>query len=236
MTTDTDRPGTVEFSAAGAREGFVRCLPVAAGIGGYGIVFGVLARQSGLSVAEATLMSATVLAGAAQLIAVELWADPIPVGAVLVTTLVVNARYLLMGAALRPWFSRLTPLQAYGSVFFTADENWALTMGELTDGSRRGAFLLGSGVAVWLFWVSATVVGAALGATVADPARYGLDFVLTAVFLAIAAELWEGPSTLPPWLVAVVVAVPVASALPGRWYILAGGVAGSLVEVGRVGR
>lgn len=40
----------------------------------------------------------------------------------LVTMFIVNLRYVLMGAALRPWFRRLTPLQAYGSVFFTADE------------------------------------------------------------------------------------------------------------------
>ncbi len=62
----------VTFSAAGLREGFVRCLPVAAGVGGYGVAFGMVAARQGLSAAEATLMSATVFAGAAQLIAVEL--------------------------------------------------------------------------------------------------------------------------------------------------------------------
>lgn len=227
---------TVTFSAAGLREGFVRCLPVAAGVGGYGVAFGMVAARRGLSAAEATLMSATVFAGAAQLIAVEVWADPIPVAAVLTTTLVVNARYVLMGAALRPWFARLGLGEAYGSVFFLIDETWALTMGELTDSGGRGAFLVGSGIAAWLFWVAATAVGANLGAAIGDPRQYGLDFVLTAVFLAIATQLWEGKSTLLPWVVALVVAVVAADVLTGRWYILAGGVAGSLVEVARVGR
>ena len=226
----------VTFSAAGLREGFVRCLPVAAGVGGYGVAFGMVAARQGLSAAEATLMSATVFAGAAQLIAVELWADPIPIAAVLTTTLVVNARYVLMGAALRPWYAQLGLREAYGSVFFLIDETWALTMGELTDGGGRTAFLVGSGVAAWLFWVGATAVGANLGAAIRDPSRYGLDFVLTAVFLAIATQLWEGRSTVLPWAVALVVAVVAAGALPGRWYILAGGIAGSLVEVARVSR
>ncbi|MFW5935517.1 MAG: AzlC family ABC transporter permease [Halolamina sp.] len=236
MSSDTESREPVTFGVDGAREGFVRCLPIAAGVGGYGLVFGVVARQSGLSVAEAALMSATVFAGAAQLIAVELWADPIPIAAVLTTTVVVNARYVLMGAALRPWFARLRPVESYGSVFFLIDETWALAMGELSGGSGRGAFMLGSGIAAWLFWVGATAVGATVGAAIGDPSRYGLDFVLPAIFIAIAVGLWEGKSTLLPWLVALVVAVVAADALPGRWYILAGGVAGSLVEVARVGR
>jgi len=226
----------VTFTAAGLREGFVSCLPVAAGVGGYGVAFGMVAARQGLSAAEATLMSATVFAGAAQLIAVELWADPIPVAAVLTTVGVVNARYVLMGATLRPWFARLGLRKAYGSVFFLIDETWALTMGELTDGSSRGAFLVGSGVAAWLFWVAATALGANVGAAVQEPSRYGLDFVLTAVFLAIATQLWEGTSTLLPWIVALLVAVVTADVLPGQWYILAGGLAGSLVEVARVSR
>ena len=236
MTDETDDDDPLTFTRAGARAGFRRCLPVAVGVGGYGLVFGVVAEQSGLSAAEAALMSATVLAGAAQLIAVELWADPIPIAAVLTTTAVVNARYLLMGAALRPWFTRLTPSQSYGSLFFMTDENWALTMGDLSDGGGRGAFLVGSGIAIWLFWVATTVVGASLGAAIGTPSRYGLDFVLPAIFLTIAVGLWEGKSTLLPWAVAFGVAVVVAETVTGRWYILAGGVAGGLVEVIRAGR
>jgi len=223
----------VQFGWVGLRDGFVQCVPVAVGVAGYGVVFGVLAREAGLSVAEATLMSATVLAGAAQLIAVELWADPVPVVAVVGTTLVVNLRYVLMGAALRPWFRRLAPRQAYASVFFTADENWALTMGELRSGSRLGAFLLGSGLAIWSFWVAATVVGATAGGVVGDPSSYGLDFALTAVFLAIAVELWEGRSTLAPWGATAVVAVATEALLPGRWYVLCGALAGVLAVVSR---
>jgi len=231
-SVDTEEP-SVEFSLAGVRSGFTEGTPIALGVAGYGIVFGVLARQAGLSVAEATLMSATVLAGAAQVITIELWDAPIPVLAVIGTTFVVNLRYLLMGAALRPWFSQLSPLKAYGSIFFTADENWALTMGELRSGNHQGAYLLGSGLAIWVFWVLSTVVGAIAGSVVSDPATYGLDFMLTAVFIAIAVGLWDGTSNLRPWIPAFAVAVLAAQYLPGRWYILLGGLAGCLVEVAR---
>ncbi|MXV63556.1 branched-chain amino acid ABC transporter permease [Natronorubrum sp. JWXQ-INN-674] len=219
------------FEWDGIRTGFVTCLPVAFGVAGYGVAFGVLANQAGLSVAEAALMSATVLAGASQIIAVELWAEPLPVAAIVFTTFAVNLRYSLMGAALQPWFRRLSPSRIYGSLFFMADENWALTMRDLKAGSGRGAFLLGSGIAMWVFWVGATVLGVLAGESVGDPTQYGFDFILAAVFVALAAELWEGHSTLVPWVVALGTSVVAADLLPGRWYILLGGLAAALVEV-----
>lgn len=108
VETDTEPDdGGMTFTFAGVREGFITGFPVAVGVAGYGVVFGVIADQAGLSVAEAALMSATVLAGAAQLIGVELWADSVPMATVVATVGIVNLRYLLMGAALRPWFRQL---------------------------------------------------------------------------------------------------------------------------------
>jgi 4-azaleucine resistance transporter AzlC len=231
-----DGSETVSFGRDGIRAGFLTCLPVAVGVGGYGIAFGVLASRAGLSVAEAALMSATVLAGAAQIVAVELWAEPIPVATIVLTTFAINLRYSLMGAALGPWFERLSPLRSYGSLLLMADENWALTMRELKSGSGRGAFLLGTGIAIWLCWVGATILGATAGGAVGDPGRYGLDFVLAAVFVALATDLWEGRATLVPWLVALATAIVAAGLLPGRWYIPLGGLAAAVVEVSRHGR
>ncbi|WP_207891653.1 AzlC family ABC transporter permease [Natrarchaeobius halalkaliphilus] len=221
----------VTFGLEGLRTGFLTATPVALGVGGYGIAFGVLAHQAGLSVAEAALMSATVLAGASQIVAVELWADPIPAATIVFTVFAINLRYSLMGAALQPWFQHLSPKQIYGSLVVMADENWALTMRELASGSGRGAFLLGSGIAMWLCWVASTVLGTIAGSAVGDPARYGFDFVLAAVFVALAVELWDGRSSLHPWLVALVVSVLAAQTIPGRWYILLGGLAAAALEV-----
>ncbi|MFC3958270.1 AzlC family ABC transporter permease [Halovivax cerinus] len=221
----------VTFGWAGLRRGFTTGVPVAIGVAGYGVAFGMLADRAGLSVAEAALMSATVLAGASQMVAVELWSDPIPVATILLATVAINLRYSIMGAALEPWFRSLSPRQAYGSLFFMADENWALTMRDLAGGSGRGAFLVGSGIALWLFWIASTVVGAVAGGAIGEPARFGLDFVLAAVFVALLVDLWEGRSNLFPWAVALAVSVTAAELLPGQWYIVVGGGAAAVAEV-----
>jgi len=222
---------SVSFTFEGARAGFLITLPVALGVAGYGIAFGLLANQAGLTLVEATLMSATVVAGASQIVAVELWANPIPVATIILTTFAINLRYSLMGAALQPWFRHLSAKQAYGSLFVMADENWALTLRDLKNGTGRGAFLLGSGVAIWVAWVSSTMVGVLAGDAVDDPSAYGVDFILVVVFVAIAVELWEGNSSVVPWSVALATALVSSQLLPGQWYILIGGIAAGLVEV-----
>lgn len=234
---DTGSSGSapVTFELRGLRAGFVLGLPVALGVGGYGLAFGILANQAGLSVAEAAIMSGTVFAGAAQLVAVELWADPIPVLTVVAAVTLVNIRYALLGAALQPWFRHLTGAQAYSSLLLMADENWALTQADLQSGSGRGAFLLGSGIAVWLAWVAATIIGAVAGDLIGQPAAYGLDFILVTVFVALAVGLWDGRRSVLPWSVSLLVALPTAQVLGGQWYILAGGLAAAAVEVVRHG-
>lgn len=221
----------ITFSRGGVRAGFRACVPIALGVGFIGLVFGVLARQSGLGAVEAGLMSALVFAGAAQFVAIELWQQPLPVVTIVVATLVVNLRHLLMGATLVRWFSSLGPVETYGSVFFMIDENWALTMGEFADGSRDAAFLLGSGVAIYLAWVAATVLGALAGGIVTDVEQYGLDFALVAVFITLLVGLWDGRSDLLPWASAAVVATVSSLVVPGSAYILLGGLAGVVVAV-----
>jgi 4-azaleucine resistance transporter AzlC len=233
--SEATAPTEVTFDWEGIRVGFLTCVPVALGVAGYGIAFGVLAARAGLSPAEVALMSATVLAGASQIVAVELWADPVPVATIVLAVFAVNLRYSLMGAALRPWFRHLSASRAFGSLFFMADENWALTMRELTSGSRRGAFLLGSGLAIWVFWVVSSVLGVAVGGVVEDPASLGLDFVLVATFVALAVELWDGSSTALPWAVALVTALLTEQFLGGQWHVIAGGVAAAVAEVIRRG-
>ena len=219
----------VRFTRSGAMVGARASLPLAVGVLAYGAVFGILARQAGLTLAEVVLMSALVAAGSAQFVALGLWAAPLPVASLVLTTLVVNLCHLLMGAALRPWFGGLPRGRAYGSLFFLSDESWALTTRSLTSGGGDGAVLLGSGLVLDAAWVGAGAAGYLAGAELDDPARWGLDFAFTAAFVALLVGGWRGRSDLAPWAVSAVAALVAAAWLPGTWYVLVGGLAGSLV-------
>jgi 4-azaleucine resistance transporter AzlC len=217
------------FTLSGVLLGAKRAIPLALSVCAVGFVFGVLARQAKLSVFDALLMSGLVYAGASQFVALSLWtAIPFPVITIILTTFIVNMRHMLMGASLRPWFAKLSPWKVYATVFFMVDESWALTMSDFAKGGRDAGFLLGSGSILYLAWVSSSVIGRTVGAWIQNPAQWGLDFAITAVFTALLVGMWKGKSNLLPWIVAGIVAVAAAHWLPGKWYILLGGLAGSV--------
>lgn len=223
----TTQPST--FSRVGLMAGIRSSLPLMVGTFAYGLVFGVLARQTGLSLLEAVLMSALVNAGSSQFVALDMWHGSLSVLAITFTTLVVNLRHLLMGAAFAPWLRDLPQRLLYPTLFFMGDENWALTVREREQGGRDGGFLLGSGLAFYVAWTSSAAVGYLAAATIPDPASWGLDFAFTATFITLVVGLWKGRSTLLPWLAAAIVALIAERMFGGKWYILLGGLAGSLI-------
>lgn len=221
------------LTRAGLLRGAVEILPLAVGGGLFGLTFGFLAGQTGLSMAESGLMSLLVFAGASQFVALQVWAEPLPVVALVTAVFVVNARHLLMGASLaqrlpgapRPWI--------YGALFLMTDENWGLSMTRYqqaeTDAGRDLGYLLGSGLVLYLVWFAATLAGRSVGQVLTDPADYGLDSMASAVFVALLMLLWRGRASLVPWLAAAGAALLAAQVLPAGWPVLVGAVTGSLV-------
>jgi 4-azaleucine resistance transporter AzlC len=219
----------MSFSLGGALLGVRRTMPLAVGDLAVGIVFGVAARHAGLSPIEAVLMSGLVSAGTSQFVALGMWAVPLPALGIILTTMLVNLRHVLMGAALHPWFARLPARKVCLSAFFLTDETFALTLREFAAGQRDGAFMLGSGVLLVVTWFTGTWIGASAGQIIHDPAHWGLDFISIAALVAVLVGMWRDKSNLIPWIAAGLVAAAAARLLPGNWYILVGGLAGSLV-------
>jgi 4-azaleucine resistance transporter AzlC len=203
--------------------------PLAISIAAYGVVWGVLAGQKGMSVLEVALMSGLVFAGASQFVALEMWTPGnLPILSIVVAVGIVNLRLLLMTATLRPLTAHLPLPRALAAMFVVSDEQWALTMAEVKKGTGSVAFLLGTGLFSWFSWMSSTVVGRLVGALIDDPARYGLDFAFTATFLALLLGMWRGRMDIVPWAVAALAAIAASRLIEGNWYIIIGGIAGSL--------
>jgi predicted branched-subunit amino acid permease len=214
--------------AAGMRD----ILPVVPSVAAYALVFGMLARQKQLSLAEISAMSGLVFAGSSQFVALGLWTTPLPLGAIVGAVLIINLRYVFICASCRPLFTGANRLPVFAAMFFVADENWAMTMGKRAQGAEAGAMhLVGGGVLLYLVWVLSSIMGDAAGTLMPDPARWGLDFTFAAAFLALLTGMWRGRSDLLPWGIAAACAIAAARLLPGNWYIIVGGLAGSISGV-----
>ena len=229
-------PPRVAFTAAGAARGARRILPIAPGAMAFGLIYGFLAGERGLSALEIGLTSLLVFAGASQFLALEMWGDPLPMLALVLGVLVINLRHLLMGPALLPWLGHIGPGRAYASLFFMTDESWGVSVAEQRSGGRDAAFLLGAGLALYGIWVVSTVLGRTAGDLSFLVEEWGLDYLTTAFFVALLAGFWRGRGDAVPWLVAGGVAVAAKWSLPGTWYIVLGAVSGSFVGAWRDSR
>lgn len=209
--------------------GVLTILPLLVAVAVYGLLFGTLAAQKGLSPLEVAIMSATVFAGASQFVAVEIWTAPPAVVLLGATALMVNLRHVLMGAALAPFLKGWSRAQIYGGLHFMADENWAFSLRRAAGAPVTPAYYLGLALPLYAGWIACTTLGTVFGGVLQDPARYGLDFAFTAVFLTLLAGLWKGRRSAYPWLASAVVAAGAHELLPGVWYIALGGLAGTLV-------
>jgi 4-azaleucine resistance transporter AzlC len=206
-------------------------IPLAVSAMAYGGVFGVLSGNQGVSWAEMLAMDLLLFAGSAQLVMIEMWNSPIPVLAIGLAVLIVNMRYLLIGASLQPVFDGRPFWQKALGMHLVADENWAVTIAAHRNGGTCPAFLVGGGLLLLTAWTAATITGNLLGGRIMEPARWGLDFAFVAVFAALSLSLWQGKSDLLPWLVAAGLAVAGEQLLPGKLYIALGGIGGALAAV-----
>ena len=224
---------TIQGMVRGARE----MAFVTASVFLFGVTFGVAARSAGMESWAALVMSMAVFAGGSQFAALDLWHAPMAWGPLLIATFAVNARHLLLGASLYPWFSGLPAWQRYAAVTVLSDANWAQTVQAHEKGERDAGYLIGSGLIMWVAWAAGTGAGATLAAlSAAALEAFGLDLIFVAFFACILVEMRRGRRDDVPWLVAGATAVAAMWWLPPHWHVLAGGVAGGVAGLVRDAR
>ncbi|HTS15307.1 MAG TPA: AzlC family ABC transporter permease, partial [Candidatus Sulfotelmatobacter sp.] len=157
--------------AASRRRIVVDALGVALSASAFGVVYGLATRTAGFSLLDAMAMSTLVLAGASQFAAVGLIVAGAAWPAIVLLTLLLNARHLLYSAAMAPWFRGRPLIERAAAAHVLTDETFALA---LTHFRRLGRF---DGPGYWLAsafvvvpWIGATAVGYLGGQVIPDPA------------------------------------------------------------------
>lgn len=210
----------------GFRRGLLATLPLAPGVVAFGLLYGMMARQVGLSPWEAWAMSAIVHAGSAQFAALGMW-EAGSAATIILTTLVINLRHLLMGASVAPHLRGLSPLWKALLALWMSDESYALTIAEYERGRGSHWYFFGANLGIYLVWPVSGLLGAILGAAIPEPTRYGLDLIFPLAFLGLLTTFLEDRIGAVVAVASGGLALLGTFLLPGNWHVIVAGMLGS---------
>lgn len=213
-------------------QGFRVGVPVIVASAPFGVLYGVLAVQNGLSVFDTIMMSATIFAGASQMVGIELFGQDISPWLIVFSIFAVNFRHVLYSAAVGRRVPQWSSLQKAVAFFFLVDPVYA-------ESERRGeqgrpitlSWFAGIAAPMYVSWLAMTAIGAAFGRLIPDTHALGFDYLLPIYFLGLVMGFRKRQRWLP-----VVLASGVASAaayvyVGSPWHVTIGALAGILVAV-----
>ncbi len=162
--------------------GFRDVIPIALPGIPFGLVLGFLISEAGIDRFAGWSSSWIILAGAAQLAAIELLAEQASAAVVLVTIAFVNSRHLMYSAALRQRFAPFPNWFRIVGPYVLLDQSFALANGQPNDLDNRYRMWHYFGSATFLFVMWQTVVG--VGVIVGDVIRaeWQLTFAVPILF------------------------------------------------------
>ena len=165
-------------------EGIKAGIPVCLGYFSVSFGFGAMAVAQGLSLWNAVLISASNLTSAGQFAGLTVITAGAAIIELILTQLVINSRYALMGLALG---QRLGPsvgtVPRLAMAFFDTDEVFALGM--TRQGPLTPRFFLGAGLIAAFGWTLGTASGALAGSLLPMSVRLSLGALLYGMFIAI---------------------------------------------------
>lgn len=227
----TDHTGSrAPLTREGLAMGMRMTLPLVPGVIVFGTAFGAAAAQKGLDVWLTLSLSAFVFAGASQMVALEIWRETWSWTAlfyIMAVTATINARMVLMGAAISPHLRDMPPAPRVLNWFLLTDANWLVATRYHAGNGRDLGVILGAGMTLWVIWVAATLPGFLAGALVTNPAAFGLDLVMPIFFAVMLAPMWKGAHAARPWAVAGAVALATSWLVEGYAFIIVGALAGA---------
>ncbi|NUQ84414.1 MAG: AzlC family ABC transporter permease [Anaerolineales bacterium] len=168
-------------------------VPLLIGVFPFGMIYGALALNAGLTASAAQAMSSIVFAGSAQFVTAQLLRESAPGFVIVLTVAIVNLRHVLYSASLAPYLAPLSTRWKTLLAYLLTDEAYAPT---ILKYEREGAtpqahwFLLGAGLALWGTWQGSTALGIFLGTAI--PESWSLDFALPLTFIAMVVPVLKG--------------------------------------------
>ncbi|MBQ8903393.1 MAG: AzlC family ABC transporter permease [Oscillospiraceae bacterium] len=166
------------------RKGLLHGIPIALGYLSVSFGFGIMAVQKGLSVFEAVMISVTNLTSAGQAAGVDIIAAAGTVFEMILTQLIINIRYSLMGISLSQKLDKsFTTPHRLAVSFGITDEIFAVSSAQIHPVTP--AYMYGLILISFLGWGAGTFLGAAAGEILPEMITEAMGIVLYGMFIAI---------------------------------------------------
>lgn len=204
-------------------------IPLLIGVFPFGMIYGALALNAGLSTLASQMMSSIVFAGSAQFITTQLVSEAAPGFVIILTIAVVNLRHMLYSASLAPYLKHVSTKWKVLLSYLLTDEAYAPSIIQYEkEGIKPFShwFLLGAGLALWTNWQISTALGIFLGTRI--PNDLQLDFALPLTFIAMVVPVLKKMPMVAAALSAGVTAL-LAYSLPFKLGLILAALVGILV-------
>ncbi|GAF64494.1 azaleucine resistance protein AzlC [Bacillus sp. TS-2] len=166
--------------------GVKSAIPTVMGYASVGTAAGIVGVASQFSPLEISLLALFMYGGAAQFIIYGLYAAATPLAVIILTTFIVNLRHFLLCLALAPHFKEHSTWKNVIVGAFVTDESFGVASNQITRGKTLSPYwMFGLNFSAYLTWVTACLAGSLLAKWIANPEALGLDFALTAMFVAL---------------------------------------------------
>ena len=168
---------------------FIKTVPVMAGYIVLGMGFGILLSGKGYGPFWAFLMSTIIYAGSMQYVGVGLIAGGASLLSTFLTTLIVNARHLFYSISMIDLYSDAGRKKPY-MIFALTDETYSLLCnGQVPEDTDPQTYRFLVSLLNQIYWILGSVAGSFLGEVLPFDTT-GIDFSMTALFVATFVEQW----------------------------------------------
>lgn len=196
----------------------------------FAVLFGAVAADNGLTILDAGIMSATVYAGASQLVGIELFGQHVAPWLIVLSILAVNFRHILYSAALARYISGYSAVQKALAFFFLIDPQFAEAVRRGESGkSVSFAWYMSFGLVIYVSWVTFSMFGAWFGSMLGDPRIWAIDVLLPIYFLGLVIGFRRKPGFYPVVAASMLTSVAAYYLVGSPWHVSIGALCGVLV-------
>lgn len=209
-------------------EGLKRGLPIVLGYLPVGFAFGVLGAKNGLPPALILAMCALMFSGSGQFVFASLWGHGAGILATSVGVAIVNLRYLLMSLAETPWLGGMSRIKKFFLGAGITDETFVVHAAALARGWKLDSLtMFACNYLTQLAWTCGCAIGAFFGGMVADVRPWGLDYAITAMFIALLVPQCSSKLHLLVAIFSLCLSIALKAAGMTQWNVALATIAGA---------